>query len=154
MSGWLRYLAVNARARTGFSPQIILWLLIAALAGTAALVFLCMAAFVWLAQRYDSIVAALLLFAFFALVSLIALVTGAMVRRRNLARARQELAARSNANWLDPKLIALGIQIGQTIGWRRIVSLTAVALLAAGLVKEWSARADGESQDAVPPPES
>ena len=77
-----------------------------------------------------------------------------MARRRNIERARRELAARSNANWLDPKLIALGIQVGQAIGWRRIVSLTAVALLAAGLVKEWSGRVDAEREDEVPPPET
>ena len=57
-----------------------------------------------------------------------------------MERARLELAARSNANWLDPKLMAVGFQLGQAIGWRRLRSLAAVALLAAGLAREWLGR--------------
>jgi predicted MFS family arabinose efflux permease len=38
---------------------------------------------------------------------------------------------------LDPKLMAMGYQVGQAIGWRRIASLAAVGLLAAGLTREW-----------------
>src|SRR5712691_1966200 len=123
MSGWLRHLALNAQARTGFSPQIIVWSIIAAAASTAAIVFLSIAAFIWLADRYDAVIAGLLLGGFFALIALIACL---LARRRNIERARLELAARSNANWLDPKLMAIGFQLGQAIGWRKLASLAAV----------------------------
>ena len=62
MSGWLRYLALNAQARTGFGPQIVVWSLIAVVASTAAMVFLCIAAFIWLADRYDAVTAGLVPF--------------------------------------------------------------------------------------------
>ena len=154
MSGWLRHFALNAQARTGFSTQVLVWSIIAAIAAMVALIFLCTAAFLWLADRYDAVIAGLVLGCFFVLVALIALLAGMLARRRNRERARIELAARSQANWLDPKLMAVGFQVGQAIGWRRLASLAAVALLAAGLAKEWFSRAGGESSppDGEPPP--
>jgi hypothetical protein len=56
---------------------------------------------------------------------------------RNMEQARRELAARSHAGWLDPKFLTVGIEIGRTLGWRRITTLAAVGVLAAGLGKEW-----------------
>jgi Ca2+/Na+ antiporter len=140
MSGWLRYYALNALARTGFSAQIVVWAILAAIASTVAGLFLLIAAFVWLANRYDGVIAGLLLGGVFVVVAVIAVVACLVIRRRNMESARRELAARtasSNANWLDPKLMAVGLQIGQAIGWRKLISLGAVALLATVLAREW-----------------
>jgi hypothetical protein len=153
MSGWIRHFALNAQARTGFSTQVVVWSVIAAIAAMVALVFLCIAAFIWLADRYDAVIAAVLLGFFFVLLALIALLAGMLARRRNQARARLELAARSNAGWLDPKLMAVGLQVGQAIGWRRLASLAAVALVAAGLAKEWSSRDRAGPAAEEPPPD-
>ncbi len=153
MSGWLRHFALNAQARTGFSPQIIVWSIIAAAASTAAIVFLSNAAFIWLADRYDAVIAGLLLGGFFALVALIAIIACLLARRRNIERARLELAARSNANWLDPKLMAIGFQLGQAIGWRKLASLAAVGLLAAGLAKEWFGKEEASPEGEETPSE-
>jgi hypothetical protein len=152
MSGWLRHLALNAQARIGVSPQIIVWSIVAALAATAAMVFLCIAAFIWLADRYDAVIAGLVLGGGFALLAVVAIVAGLIARRRNMERARLELAARSSASWLDPKLMAMGFQVGQAIGWRKLASLAAVGLLAAGLAKEWfGEREAGPESDETPP---
>jgi hypothetical protein len=143
MSGWLRYFALNAVARTGLSSEIVIWAVVAAIAATAAVFFLLIAAFVWLANRYDGVTAGLLLGGAFIVVAAIALLACLTVRRRNMERARLELAARktaSTANWLDPKLMAVGLQIGQSIGWRKLVSLGAVGLLATLLAREWLTR--------------
>ena len=103
--------------------------------------FLLAAAFIWLADEFDGVTAGLVLGGFFALVAVIAVVACLMIRQRNMERARLELAARSsNTAWLDPKLMAVGYQVGQAIGWRKLVSLAAVGLLAAGLAKEWTGR--------------
>lgn len=137
MSDWLRHIALNARARTGFGPQPIAWFLIAAVSLALALGFLCTAAFVWLASRYDAVTAGLILAGVFLAVAIIAAVAGWMARRHNMERARLELAARSHAGWLDPKYLAVGIEIGRTLGWRRLITLAAAGLLAAGAAKEW-----------------
>ena len=39
--------------------------------------------------------------------------------------------------WLDPKFLAVGLQVGKSVGMRRIVPLFAAGLLAATLAKEW-----------------
>jgi hypothetical protein len=140
MSGWLRYFVLRAQASTGFSTPIVVWAVVAVVAAVVAAIFLLVAAYVWLSDAYDGLVAGLLLGGLFALIALIALVTAVLVRRRNMERARLELASRSSTSWLDPKLMAVGVQVGQAIGWRRIAALAAVAVLAAGVAQEWSGR--------------
>jgi hypothetical protein len=136
MGDWLRHIALNAKAKSGFGPQFIVWFLIAAVSLTLALGFLCAAAFMWLANRYDAVTAGLILAGVFLAIALIAAVAAAMAQRRNRERARLELAARSRAGWLDPKLLAVGIEIGRTLGWRRIIALAAAGVLAAGAARE------------------
>src|SRR5262249_59344264 len=87
-------------------------------AAVAAVIFLLVAAFVWLADLYDALTAGVVLGCAFALIALIALVACLMTRRRNMERARLELAAPSGTSWFDPKLVAIGLQIPQAIGWR------------------------------------
>jgi MFS superfamily sulfate permease-like transporter len=146
MSGWLRYFALKAQVRTGFSSPVLIWAIVAAVAAAVAVIFLLVAAFVWLADIYDGLIAGVVMGCAFALIALIALVACLMTRRRNMERARLELAARSSS-WFDPKLVATGLQIGQAIGWRRLASLAALAVLAAGLTKEWSGRDDSSADD-------
>ena len=137
MNDWLRHIALNAKARTGLGPQLVVWFLIAVLSLALALGFLCAAAFVWLAGRYDAVTAGLMLGGVFLSIAIIAAVACLMARLRNIERARRELAARSQASWLDPKFVAIGVEIGRALGWRRLMALAAVGLLAAGLGKEW-----------------
>jgi uncharacterized membrane protein (DUF485 family) len=139
MGGWLRQIALNAQVRAGLSTDTVIWAAVAAAALTVALIFLLIAAFLGLADRYDAVVAGLVLGIFFLVIALIAIYACVVVRRRNIERARLELEVRrsANAGLLDPKLMAVGYQVGQAIGWRRVASLAAVGLLAAGLAKEW-----------------
>jgi hypothetical protein len=150
MSGWLRYLALNAQARIGFSRQIAIWAIITAIAGTVAMAFFLLAAFVWLADRYSAVTAGLVLGFLFLLVALIALLACLIARRRNIERARLELAVRGGGaiGWLDPKLLPVGLQIGQSIGWRKLAALAAVALVAAGIAREWFGGAQAPTDDA------
>jgi hypothetical protein len=147
MRGWLRYFALNAQVRTGLSAAVLIWAIIAAAAAVGGLIFLLIALFVWLAQLYGTLIAAVALGCAFVLIALIALAVALMTRRSNMQRARLELAARSS-NWFDPRLMTVGVQIAQQIGWRRIISLVGAGLLAAGVAREWSARgAKDEDED-------
>ena len=146
MSGWLRYFALNAQVRTGLSAAVLTWGIVAAAAAVGAAIFLFVALFVWLAQLYGALIAAVAMGGAFALIALIAVAVCLMTRRRNMEAARLELAARSS-NWFDPKLVTVGVQIAQQIGWRRLVSLLGVALLAGGLAREWSARGAGKEDE-------
>jgi prepilin signal peptidase PulO-like enzyme (type II secretory pathway) len=82
----------------------------------------------------------------FAVIALIAVLACVMSRRRNMEQARVELAARSGS-WFDPKFLTVAAEIGQTIGWRRLASLAALGILAAGVTKEWSARNAAAADD-------
>jgi TRAP-type C4-dicarboxylate transport system permease large subunit len=148
MSGWLRYFTLSAQARTGFSSQVAVWAAIAILASVVAAVFLLVAAFIWLSDRYDPLLAGLILGGVFVAVALIAAVIAIIARQRNIERAHRELAAQRAAalGLLDPRMLSVGIQIGQAIGWRRLASLAAVAVIAGTLAGEWFGR-EGRKED-------
>lgn len=135
MGGLLRYLALNAQIRAGLSVHALIWAAVAVLCAALAFLLLLIAAFFWLADRYDPIKAGLVLGGLFVLIALVAALGSLMIRKRSITRARAELAQRqkANAGWLDPKLLAAGLQIGQGIGWRRLGSLAVVALIAAAV---------------------
>ena len=75
----------------------------------------------------------------FLLIALIALAVCLMTRRRNMERARLELAARSS-NLLDPKLMTVGVQIGarDRLAPARFARRGRIAR--AGLAREWLGR--------------
>ncbi|HWF95107.1 MAG TPA: phage holin family protein [Xanthobacteraceae bacterium] len=150
MGDWLRHITLNAKARTGFGPALVVWFLIAVVALALGLVFLSVAAFVWLARRIDPVTAGLILAGAFFLIAIVAAFAGWIARLRNIERARRELAARSQAGWFDPKFLAVGLEIGRTLGWRRLMTLAAVGVLAAGLGKEWFGAAAGKPGDRDP----
>ena len=139
MGGWLRQIALHAQVRAGFSSGVVIWAVLAALACILAMSFLLVAAFIWLSDLYGALIAGLALGIFFLLVALIAVFASLAVRRHNTERARFELEVHrsSPAGLLDPKLMAVGYQLGQAIGWRKLASLAAVGILAAGLAREW-----------------
>jgi hypothetical protein len=140
MNGWLRHLELTIKSRTGVSSGTLVWGLLAVLCAAVTSGFFIFAAYIALAERYGALTAALGLGALFLLTTIIALVCCLSSQRRTVAGAKLALAARSHAPWLDPKLIGVGVQIGRTIGWRRIVPLAAVGVLAAGIAKEWLGR--------------
>jgi hypothetical protein len=150
MGDWLRHITLNAKVRTGFGPGLVVWFLIALLALALALVFLSIAAFVSLANRTDAATAGLILAGVFLLIAMVAAFAAWIARLRNIERARRELAARGQAGWFDPKFLAVGIEIGRTLGWRRIMTLAAVGVLAAGLGKEWFAAGVKGSENREP----
>ena len=148
MGDWIRHIALSAKARSGFGPQLVVWSLIAAVSLALALGFLCAAGFVWLASRTDAMTASLIFGGGFLLIGIVAAVAGWIARLRNMERARRELAERSQAGgWFDPKYLAVGLEIGRALGWRRVVTLAAVGLLAAGLGKEWFGSGARKSED-------
>jgi hypothetical protein len=141
ISGWLRHLELTIKSKTGFGSGVLVWGLTALLGGAATLGFFILAAFIALAARYGPLIAAFGLGSLFLLLTLIAGFGCVSSRRRTVAGAQLALEARSHAPWLDPKFVGVGLQIGRAIGWRRLVPLAAVGVLAAGLAKEWFGRA-------------
>ncbi len=147
MGGWVRYLELMAKSKTGLSSTIIVWGVVALVAATAALFFLSLTIFIWLADRYSPLTGALVLTGLYLLLLIVAIVVIVMSRKRTIGRAEVALAARRNAAWFDPSLLATGLQIGRAVGWRQFVPLIGAALLAAGLAKEWSGHRTPHDKD-------
>jgi hypothetical protein len=120
------------RAKTGLSGLLVALAALVAVSLVFTIIFLCVAAYLWLSLRYDSLTAALTLGCSFLFLTLAFAVACVVQRRRTMARAR---AAAPRTWWADPKLMAIGLEIGRRIGWRRLVPLAVVSVLAAGLTR-------------------
>lgn len=144
MGGLRKYLQLQAQARSGLSSGLLVWALLAVVFGILTISFILLSAFVWLAERYEPLIAAAVLAGFFLLITIIALFCSLRSRRRIIERAELSLTPRKQTAWFDPKLVAGAVQASRGIGWRRLVPLLALGILAASLGVERS----GPKQDA------
>ena len=87
MGGWRRYLELQAQAKTGLSSGLVVWALLAVVFGALTAGFLLLIAFIWLADRYGPLTAAIALAGLFLLATIIAAISCLWSRRRKLARA-------------------------------------------------------------------
>jgi hypothetical protein len=137
LAGLMQRIRLTAQAKTGLSPAVIVLAVVALIAAGTTFVLLIFTAFIWLAERYTPLTAALILVAFFLLVTILAAVGVLMAQRRTVAQAQLALQSRSAAPWLDPSMLGVALQVGRNIGLRRVVPLVAAGVLAAGFAKEW-----------------
>ena len=137
MDGWRRYLELRIRAKTGLSSGVVVWALVALLGAILTFVFAMVTAYIWLADLYEPLVAALLLGGLFLLISVLALVLCAWTHNRNMSRAQLELATRRSAPWLDPRLMAPMLQASRSVGGPKLLALVAIGFLVAGIGMQW-----------------
>jgi uncharacterized membrane protein YidH (DUF202 family) len=147
MGGWRRYLELQAQAKTGLSSGLFVWALLAVVFGVLTAGFVLLFAFIWLAERYGPLTAAIVLASLFLLATIIAAICCLWSRRRTIEQAELALAARRNAIWLDPKVLGGAIQASRAVGWCKLVPLLAVGMLAAGVGMEWFGRERPQVED-------
>src|SRR5688572_20604827 len=123
MGGWRRYLELRLKAQIGLSSGVVVWALIALVCGTVTFTFLLVSAFIWLADRYDGLIAALVLAGLFLLTAIIAMLVSLRTHRRIIERAELALAAQKSAIALDPTLLGVMMQVSRGIGWRKVAAL-------------------------------
>jgi uncharacterized membrane protein YqjE len=140
MRGWRRYLELQAQAKTGLSSGLFVWALLAVVFGVLTAGFVLLIAFIWLAERYGPLTAAIVLASLFLLATVIAAICCLWSRRRTIEQAELALAARRNTILLDPKVLGGAIQASRAVGWRKLVPLLAVGMVAAGVGMEWFGR--------------
>jgi hypothetical protein len=145
MGDWLSLLRLTARAKTGVSGNVLLggagfaWALMATGLWISITIFVFIGNnYAWPWQNQWVFAGCMLLLGWFAVTATLAFLT---YRERNKAKERAEAAlAAEKAALFDPSLITAGLEIGRAIGWRRVISLAGVALLATGLAREWFSR--------------
>jgi Kef-type K+ transport system membrane component KefB len=106
---------------------------IAAVAAVAAFFFLCVGIYVWTQDHYDTVTACAVLAVLFAVIAAAA-VTVTMVARRRVAERLQRSESRKAQIWLDPTVVAIGLQVAKALGPRRVASLAVLGALVAGIL--------------------
>jgi hypothetical protein len=105
---------------------------IAAAAGGLSLLFFGTAIFILLQQTYGTVTTCLA-FGVFLLVAAAAALTVMSVQRRKAAE-RRRASAQAHPWWLDPRVVAAGLEFGKTVGGRRALSLGLVGAFLIGLL--------------------
>jgi hypothetical protein len=133
LKGWIRDLTLAVEAKSGASPALFVWVAVIIVALTTAFVFVCITTYDWLSQHYGSIAAGLMMAGIFALIAATVSFVCANARRRTMERAMFERTARAHAPswWLDPRILAAGLQAGRAIGWQRIVPIALLGFIVA-----------------------
>jgi hypothetical protein len=138
LKSFMHDMVLSVQSKTGITRTFITWLCIATLAAIFAFVFLCVAGYDWLALQVGGVYAGLIIAAGFVLVAVIGMIVCGVARRRARERAILARAARAHApSWLlDPKILAMGVQIGRELGWQRIVPVALLGFMAAQWARE------------------
>ena len=114
------------------------WMAAAVAAGVFALVMFAVALFIYLAERYDALTASLILAGCFAALAAIFVVAARYIQRRQdlerKAAAARRAAAAQSASWMEPAILAAGLDLARMIGGRRTASLAAGAVAAMWLL--------------------
>jgi hypothetical protein len=147
-NGLVRHARLRLQAQTGLSGAVVILAMIAAASAIAAFCFLCVAAFVWIATRYDAFTAGVVLGILFLLVTIVAAGLCVYSSKRAAEAARTEAAssAAQAGSLLDPRLLVIGLQIAQTIGLRRLLPVALVGVLAALGSREWFASREHKTE--------
>src|SRR5262245_12451960 len=133
MDSWRKYLELRVRAKTGLSSAVLIWALLALLGGILTFVFLLVTAYVWLAERYEPLLAALILGGLFLLLTIVALVACIWSHNKVIERAELQLAMRKSNPWLEPRVVAGALQASRAVGGPKLLAVVAAAFLAAGI---------------------
>src|SRR5262245_61638115 len=129
MGGVAAFLRLQAQVRTGLSPGVVVWAVLGIVFVVFAFVFALASAFIWLAERFGPLAAALAMTAIFLLIAIVALVACLLARNATRRQAALELTQRKRALALDPRLVGAALQVGRTMPWRWAApALAAVAL--------------------------
>jgi len=138
LKSWMHDASLALLARSGVTPALCAWLAAVTFAALMTVVFLCVAAYVWLELTFGGIFAGLIMAGAFLLLAIAAFFVSVQLRRHARERAMLERAARAHApSWLlDPRVLATAVQIGREIGWQRIVPVAFLGFLAAQWARE------------------
>ena len=141
-------IALSIQAKTGLTGGLFVWYAIAGFAGIMAWLFLCVAAYEWLAVEIGQVFAGLVMTGLFVLIALIGVLVATSIRRHARERAILERAAKARApSWLlDPKILGTAVQIGRAVGWQRLVPVALLGVMAA----QWAREYRNRDQDDTP----
>jgi hypothetical protein len=133
-------LALDLKTKVHTAAFAAVWGSVAAVSVVSMFFFLCLGTFVWTSQHYDWVVASFVLGSFFLIAAGVSSFAFIVVRRE-YDHPPSPLPATQRAQWwLDPAVLGIGLQLGRTIGVRRILPVLLVGALGAGWIMSRPAR--------------
>jgi len=117
------------------------WIAAAVITIGCALLMFAIALFIWLADRYDALTASLIMGGGFMVLAAIFVLVALYMRRRREQERRIAAARRSthSISWMEPAILAAGLDLARMIGGRRAASLAAGAFAAVWLLSRTNA---------------
>jgi hypothetical protein len=149
MFGLKRYIALTISSKIGINGGVIAGGGIALLCGLIAIISLLAASFIWLADRYTPLTAALIFVGVFVVLTIGAVVYTVITRRSLMIKSDQALAQHSFISLVQPNHLQTAAKIANTIGWKRLAAVGGAALLVAGVAHEWSNRVPRPTTDEI-----
>jgi uncharacterized membrane protein len=146
LKGWMRDITLAIQVRSGASTALFVWIGIIIVAAVTAFIFLCVAGYDWFAVQYGSVFGGLIMAGIFLAIAVIGSLICAYARRRTMQRALLARAARAQATswWLDPRVLAAGLQAGRSLGWQRLVPFALLGFMAATWAREHRNQSHGD----------
>ena len=143
MPGIRDYLELKIQSKTGINSAVIGGAIVTILACSIAMVFALVFLFVWLADRYSPMAAALVLTGAAMCLAIVSAVLTLGAHKRVVAVAEQGLLKNSALSVVQPAYLKTAIQVGNAVGWKKLIPLVGVGLIAAGVAKEWNGKKGG-----------
>lgn len=145
LKGVMHDISLAIQAKNGLTPAVFIGMAFVALAALGAFAFLCVAGYDWLVPQFGVLDAALIMTGVLVAIAIFGTVACALMRRRARERAIVERAAQAQASsWLlDPKNLATAVQIGRSMGFKRIMPIALLGILAA----QWAHDRREQSRD-------
>jgi len=130
------YLELKIQSKTGINSAVIGGAVVTILACSIAMVFALVFLFVWLADRYSPMAAALFLTGAAIGLAIVSAVLTLGAHKRVVAVAEQGLLKTSALAVVQPAYLKTAIRVGNAVGWKKLIPIVGVGLIAAGVAKE------------------
>ena len=132
-----RGITLWVQAKTGLTGILVAWLGIAASAAIMMFVFLCITGCAWLSIKLGPVLGPLAMAGIFLVIAVVAALASILLRRRTRQRAilEQTMRAPPAAALVNPAVLNIAMQAALTLGWRRLVPIALLGILAAQLAQ-------------------
>jgi hypothetical protein len=132
-----RQIILWMQAKTGFTGVLAACIGIAAAAAIMMFIFLCVSGCAWLSIKLGPVFGPLAMAGVFLIVAIVAALTSVVLRRRTQQRAilEQKMRPPPVVALANPAVLNIAMQAARTLGWRRLVPIALLGILASQLAQ-------------------
>jgi hypothetical protein len=132
-----RGITLWVQAKTGLTGILVAWLGVAAFAAIIMFVFLCVTGCAWLSIELGPVLGPLAMAGVFLMITTVAVLASVLLRRRTKQRPILEQTKRAPpaVALANPAVLNIAMEAARTLGWRRLVPIALLGILAAQLAQ-------------------